>query len=79
MDRYSEFEEFGTSCVAMYSMTSLDNYPEVFIKLLDNNSNYWPLVFFVPYTLIIIFVILPIPVAVIFQSYKEQRAILMLE
>lgn len=63
--------------LGMYTMISMDTYPSIMKSIIVDNPFY--LIFFIPYVALNLFFLLFIPVAVIFENYKKQRAIIMLE
>lgn len=63
--------------LGMYTLLSMDSYPTIFQDIVLDNPYY--LIFFIPYVALNLFFLLFIPVPVIFENYKKQCAIIILE
>jgi len=63
--------------IGMYTLISMDAYPSILKSIVLDNAYY--LIFFLPFIAFNLFFLLFIPVAVIFDNYKSQRAKLMLQ
>ena len=62
------FKEIPYSMSALYFLISTDNYPDILLPAV--HESYYYMFFFVPYMLISIFIVAPIPVAILFSAYK---------
>jgi len=58
-----------TSFITLYALNTVDLYPEAMIPALSYSYIY--LLFFLPYILLFMFLFFPIPVAVLYNSFKE--------
>ncbi|EAR99094.2 cation channel family transporter (macronuclear) [Tetrahymena thermophila SB210] len=76
-DIYFVFGSIGESILGMYTLITLDTYPTIIENIIKDNPYY--LLFFVPFVAMNLFFFLCVPVAVIFESYKQQRALIYLK
>lgn len=65
------------SMLGMYTLLSMDTYPSIMKNIVIDSP--YNLIFFIPFVAINLFFLLFIPVAVIFENYKNQRAIIMIK
>ena len=68
----NDFEYIGYTMNNLYVLSTTDNYPDIMFPSLKENYQY--LLYFIPFMLITIFIVAPIPVAILFNGYKRQRA-----
>lgn len=61
----------------LYSLVTIDLYPESMIASL--NSSYFYLFYFLPYLLLTMMLLIPIPVAVVFEAFKKNQINLIIE
>lgn len=61
----------------MYFYTSNANFPGLFKPYASASS--MNLLFFIPYTLFAVFMIIPLPVAFVFQAFKDNRSQVLLK
>ncbi|KAL4460356.1 hypothetical protein ABPG74_000107 [Tetrahymena malaccensis] len=76
-DIYFTFGSIGESILGMYTLLTLDTYPTIIENIIQDNPYY--LLFFVPFVAMNLFFFLCVPVAVIFESYKQQRSLIYLK
>lgn len=58
-----------TSFYIMYALTSPDGYPESIIPAYHNSRYY--LAYFLPYIILYQLLFVPIPVAIVFEAYRN--------
>mmetsp|Transcript_16614 Transcript_16614/g.14452 ORF Transcript_16614/g.14452 Transcript_16614/m.14452 type:complete len:166 (-) Transcript_16614:3632-4129(-) len=71
-DRYaSDFNSFGRALNNLYILYSSDNYPTLMQPSLKSSP--WYVCYFVPFVLVNILLLIPIPIAVMFQAFRNHR------
>lgn len=68
----SDFGDIGKTINSLYVLFTTDNYPDIMVPSVE--ESYWYLLYFVPFMLISLFIVAPIPVAILFNGYKRERA-----
>lgn len=61
----------------MYILTTLSNYPAIVVPYYNNSPVY--LIYFIPFLVFTVLILLPIPVAVVFEAYRTNRSKILLE
>jgi hypothetical protein len=61
----------------MYVLTTLSNYPAIVIPYYNESPVY--LIYFIPFVVFTVLILLPIPVAVIFEAYRINRSKILLQ
>lgn len=64
----NDFSTFGSAISILFSMMSMDLYPQCMIPAAY--SSVWYIPFFVIFVILFNFVFIPLPIAAIYSSYK---------
>lgn len=73
----SNFSDFGPAFNTLYILFSKDVYPDIMIPAIDASKYY--LIFFVPFVAFNILLLVPIPIAVIFDAFRGHRGKLVIK
>jgi hypothetical protein len=60
--------DLGITFTELYALFSYDDYPDLMAPVIANSLYY--LLYFIPYALLILYILLPIPVAVVFEAFR---------
>jgi hypothetical protein len=64
--------DLGITFTELYALFSYDDYPDLMAPVIANSLYY--LLYFIPYALLILYILLPIPVAVVFEAFRTHRS-----
>ena len=69
LQRESDFSDYFKATQTVYILTTLSNYPGALIPYYESSKLY--LLFFYPFLIFTVFIIFPIPVAVVFEAFRK--------
>lgn len=58
----------STAFDCIYGLVTLDNYPEIMFPALEYSELY--LIYFIPFTILCLLILIPVPVGVAFEAFK---------
>ena len=67
------FKDYFMSFISIYSTYTMDTFPDILLDSLNQSYNY--LIYFIPFFSLALWFLMPLPTAIIFKQYKEQRVI----
>lgn len=66
---YSQnFNDFLITTNLLYTLITFDCYPDFMLPAIQYSQLY--LAFFIPYTVLLFMILLPIPVAIVFEAFR---------
>ena len=71
------FAEYHKAIFNVYYLTSLTNYPGI-LKIYVESSIFYA-AFFIPLVLLVVLIVLPIPIAVVFEKFRNSRTKILID